>query len=945
MSDSRPPETMKQDPAVAASTLSPQEGNTGQPTAPGRPAVDKIPRIFGRYRLQECLGKGGMGAVFKAHDTQLDRVVALKVPFLNNNDSDTLQRFYREARSAATLQHANICPVFDVGEFQGIPYLTMAFIEGQTLDRALEAGQILSPMQVGMLVRKVALAMQEAHSRGVIHRDLKPSNVLLRPNNEPVIMDFGLARRNDDEKSEGLTRQGDIIGTLEYMSPEQIDGDNANVGPSADIYALGVVLYEMLTGRRPFTGTTTAKLAAIMLKPPVPPSEVRPGVPAKLEEICLKAMAKKPGQRYATMSQFAAALTEFLRSPQQVASSGVVGTAPTRVPMEAPATPRPGNTQPIPENIASKESGRSASASPTAPSGAKTPGPPSAVKLSSPGVKEPSSRRSRSGARKKKSQAEKQSHKPIVLVSAILGGVGLLTVILGLIFSGGSKKDPGFVQTPTPSQPSNPPAKNTGSQPSSKGSTTSKDSSKQSKQSPQASGKNDKNGKQSPVPPPARPEFVIHPPPQAVPLLVGEPQNVSVNVERKGGYQGPVELRWQGSKELRVTPAGPVTLQPGQSKLDLTLQINNEPSAADLNVAITATAKYQKDEVTAQSQVQVRAVPGPCVCVVKVDDQPTTSAMAFTPDTNLVLIGSSSPGKPGKDGKPGPDEHTIRVWNLTRNEVIHSFTEATSEVLELVVSADSKRAMSRGKDDVISLWDLAAGKRSYHSPKPPLHLQSVTMSPDAKWALVTYAGMNGLITRVDLDKSLPAGVPIKTSQLSRTFDEGIRTVALSGDRKGLVGGLDGKLFLIDMSSAKAQSKPQPLTAHRETVLCSAFAATDRLAATGGGGVLQAGQVQPGKDNAVCLWDIPATTATAPSLKWKADDHKGSVVRVAFSPNGKFVASGGSDGEVRVWSVDDGKSVATFTGHKGAVLALVFSQDGKKLWSGSKDQTVREWRLP
>src|SRR5688572_29535600 len=149
----------------------------------------KIPRKFGRYRIQDCLGRGGMGAVFRAHDTQLQRAVALKVPFLSDEDGGTRDRFYREARAAAALHHANICPVFDVGELHGIPYLTMAFIEGRSLAKALEAGQSFTPSQAAMLVRKLALGMQEAHVRGVIHRDLKPGNVILRPDGEPVIMD------------------------------------------------------------------------------------------------------------------------------------------------------------------------------------------------------------------------------------------------------------------------------------------------------------------------------------------------------------------------------------------------------------------------------------------------------------------------------------------------------------------------------------------------------------------------------------------------------------------------------------------------------------------------------------------------------------------------------------------------------------------------------------
>ncbi|HVK17590.1 MAG TPA: serine/threonine-protein kinase [Fimbriiglobus sp.] len=340
MSDPRPPSVPETGPTPVTPPAA-EDGAIGLHAPQDRA---KIPRKFGRYRIQDCLGRGGMGAVFRAHDTQLDRSVALKVPFLSGDDAATRERFYREARAAAALHHANICPVYDVGELHGVPYLTMAFVEGRALSKVLEAGESFTPRQAGLMVRKLALAMQEAHARGVIHRDLKPANVIVRPDGEPVVMDFGLARRGDDTHNEGLTRQGDVIGTIEYMSPEQFEGDNAAVGPASDVYSLGVMLYELLTGRRPYEGSTASKMAAILVKPPPRPSEHRPGLPPRLEEICLTAMAKQPADRYATMTQFAVVLTEFLRTFQSGALAPVARSA------EAPPTPRPSaTTKPIKE--------------------------------------------------------------------------------------------------------------------------------------------------------------------------------------------------------------------------------------------------------------------------------------------------------------------------------------------------------------------------------------------------------------------------------------------------------------------------------------------------------------------------------------------------------------------------------------------------------------------
>ncbi len=272
-----------------------------------------LPDQFGRYRIVRRLGKGGMGSVYLAHDTQLDRQVALKVPHFSAEDGpEVRERFYREARAAATLHHAGICPVHDVGEINGVPFLTMAYIEGRPLSQFVSADRPLTPRQVATLVRKLAQALQEAHQRGVIHRDLKPSNIMVNARGEPVVMDFGLARRlNKDVR---ITGSGTIMGTPAYMSPEQVNADLEAMGPHSDIYSLGVILYELLAGRLPFEGPMASVLAQIITKEPVPPSLLRAGVDPAMEAICRKAMAKEISQRYRSMADLAAALSDFLKA-------------------------------------------------------------------------------------------------------------------------------------------------------------------------------------------------------------------------------------------------------------------------------------------------------------------------------------------------------------------------------------------------------------------------------------------------------------------------------------------------------------------------------------------------------------------------------------------------------------------------------------------------------
>jgi serine/threonine protein kinase len=298
-------------------------------------AAPAIPRRFGRYRVLEELGQGAMGTVYLVLDTQLRRQVALKVPHVRPGDTDgppnrrVLGRFFREAHAAAILRHPNLCPVYDVGQIDGIPYLTMAYIRGRPLSRYVDPNRPLSPRWVAALVRKLALALQAAHDKGVIHRDLKPSNVMICAGREPMIMDFGLAWRLDcRDGDERLTKLGLVLGTPAYMSPEQLSGRVEKLGPQCDIYSLGVILYELLTGRCPFEGPEAIVLGKVLFVEPERPSNHRPDLDKELEAICLKAMAKRDDERYVKMSDLAAALGAYLRSRTTVPQAQSSAVAP-----------------------------------------------------------------------------------------------------------------------------------------------------------------------------------------------------------------------------------------------------------------------------------------------------------------------------------------------------------------------------------------------------------------------------------------------------------------------------------------------------------------------------------------------------------------------------------------------------------------------------------------
>lgn len=265
----------------------------------------------GRYRLRGRLGRGAFADVWRAYDEDLEREVALKVPRgLVLDDAQIIERMQREAQAAARLSHPGIVSVFEVGRDRAHPFVACELIDGPTLAEHLRDDPP-DPQQAARLVMRLSEAVGYAHAYGVVHRDIKPANVLLAPDGRPKLADFGMARLAEAEAHS--TKEGDLLGTPSYMAPEQARGEVAAIGPAADIYALGVLLYELLAGRAPFYGrTTVAILRAVLREEPAPPQTLAPETPGDLETICLKAMSKEIDQRYASAEALAADLRRFL---------------------------------------------------------------------------------------------------------------------------------------------------------------------------------------------------------------------------------------------------------------------------------------------------------------------------------------------------------------------------------------------------------------------------------------------------------------------------------------------------------------------------------------------------------------------------------------------------------------------------------------------------------
>jgi WD40 repeat protein/serine/threonine protein kinase len=889
--------------------------------------------VFGQYRIKREIGRGGMGIVYEAVHLLLEKRVALKVlPVRTPVDAAHLERFFREARTAAGLHHTNIVPVFDVGQVAGTPYYAMQYIEGRGLDRILKlmqpdgehgasadvpssdstgdlplespAGSITKstarkrkepqppgPSDSSRRIRAGLPARQEdyfrwvagigiqaaeglayAHERKVVHRDIKPSNLLLDNQGVLWIADFGLAKRIEDP---AMTQSGTLIGTPRYMSPEQAEAARRPVDQRSDIYSLGVTLYELLTCRAVFEGKTPQEvLSQILAREPVEPRRLNAAIPADLETVVMKAMAKRPEDRYPTASQFAEDLQRWLKmEPIKARRIGLVGrttrwcrrnpklavvtavaaaivltlsgiyywslireNANTRLALQHETEARNQVAVALSQSEAAKQRAEAARAEAD-----------DSRKLAE--TERDSARIARDHTKAALDLAKRQSYVAnLAAASALVRDNKATEARNRLLLCEPSmrgwewhhlylKTDASLVTL------------------------------------------------------------------QAIGGVEAFHSNPYLSSSFGASPDGKL-LFWSTELSLGVwenaTYAPVITYGP----FDPILAVKNDGTRILLNVS--------KDKVLRV----LDPVSGQSITILALQKE-QVSAAAFSPDGKRIVTGC-------KDGM-------VRLWDATSGKNLADMKGHTDWVRCLVFTPDGTRIASGSLDKTLRFWDAASGK-ILSIIQTNGGVNSIAFSPDARRVA---AGLeSGQLELWD------AASGQQFATMMGREGNAIYAVAFSPDGSRIVcGKSDGTVSIWDAASAKETIQLTGLSNQYEfqdpvakqyelqwPVITVAFTPDGRRILSGDMG----GQVR--------VWDAGKNQGFT---TLRAD---GSVYSIAFSPDGTLLVSGSGDKTVRLWNVESGKVIASYKGHDAGVRSVAFTHDGRRIVSGSEDKTIRIWDI-
>lgn len=888
---------------TAVNERTPPVGSAAAATA----AEGPIPPRLGEYRIIRRLGHGGMGVVYQAVHTTLGRCVALKVlPSIGLADPTARERFRREAQTTARLHHPHIVQVFEVGEHDGQPFLALEFVAGPSLsDRLRDSPQ--PAQEAAALVETLARAVHYAHEHGVVHRDLKPANVLLAPGGSkqrdeadsakescltlaaytPKVTDFGLAH---PVGSGDLTATGEIIGTPGYMAPEQAWGKNNRwpVGPAADVYALGAVLYECLTGRPPFQGATVMDaLEQVRFQDPVPPTRLQPKLPRDLETICLKCLEKEPGKRYSS----AAALAEDLRrfqarepitarraSPVErlirwcrrnpASAIAILLGVVTLVAVVGLVVNHAFTVQLRQEQELTKSALEDARVQ-------RSRAEQSAEWL---GQQQQLTKAALVDAEHFRRQAERLSTS-----LALERGLSLLEqgdVVRGMLLLGRSLQIASAETTDL--------------------------------------------------------QHVIRS------NLAAAHAQLPFHLQSILEHHGEVPA-------VAISPDGKLLLTGGRvSAPRLWNMRSGEPVGEPLPHAgeIRAVA-FSADGVlmaTASTDKTARVWE---VASGKPVGKPLThnhwvQAVAFSPDDKTVMTGSAdgtarlwiaATGEPRGEPlvPPGwvhavafsPDGKTLatagskesaQLWDAATGSPIGTPLRHHGEVWMVAFSPDSRVLATASEEGAVRLWEADTGKSLGLSLLHQGPVRTVGFSTDGK--LLWTAGAHGRVRLWDAATLTPVGSPVP-------HQSAVYAVALSPDQRHLVtGGADGKVRLWERPAARS---PGVVVPQERLTYCVAVSPDGKTIVTGSA------------DSSARIWDAVTGKPVGKPLT-----HKGSVLRVAFSTDGRTILTGSTDKTARLWDAADGTPRGPILEHADHVYAVAISPDGKTILTGCKDSTAHVW---
>jgi WD40 repeat protein/tRNA A-37 threonylcarbamoyl transferase component Bud32 len=857
------------------------------------------------YEVVRELGRGGMGVVYRARQTKLNRPVALKMILAGSHaGAADLARFQTEAEAIARLRHPNIVQVYEVGEHEGKPYFSLEFCGGGSLEKKLN-GTPLPAREAAALVETLARAMQAAHEQHVIHRDLKPANVLLAEDGTPKITDFGLAKKLDEA---GQTASGAVMGTPSYMAPEQAGGKTGVIGPACDVYALGAILYECLTGRPPFKAATPLDtILQVVSDEPVPPAQLQSKLPRDLETICLKCLEKEPARRYESAAALADDLGRWQRGeavraqPPSLAYLLGKQLRRHRVPVTAAAIVLL-----------------------AAVIGVVT----SFLQISAALDREKEAR----GTAEAKEQAAQDSlakeQKALADLKAQFSAVARgfcdrseLEFRTGRVADSLNSMLRAYEVAPVDDPLRQSYRHLLAAQGRSLGKTFLHDSG-------------------------------VH----AV-AFSSDGRRVLT-----GSWDGTARLwdaatgRPLGEPLRHERPVRAVAFSPdGRTVLtgswDQTARLWDaatgkplgEPLRHEGSVMAVAFSPDGRAVLTGSSNTTARLWDGVAGKPLnELHHEGVVYAVALSPDGNRVLTGSA--------------DKTARLWDAATGRPLAEPLRHTGEVLAVAFSPDGRRVLTGSDDKTARLWDAATGRPLGEPLRHDGVVRAVTFSPDGRAVLTgsfdKVARLWDAATGQPLDEPLrhegivyavafsPNGRHVLTGsddQTARLWDRVAGKPLAEFRHKEIVGAVafspDGRIVLTGSSdktarlwdAATGQPLGEPLR-HGRAVLAVAFSPDGRTVLTGS------------DDQTARLWD-------SITGKLRAEfRHEDGVLAVAFSPDGRRVLTGSYDNTARLWDAATGRPLGEPLRHEDGVRAVAFSPDGRTVLTGSNDKTARLWEV-